>query len=96
MENLISITEFCIHQNIEISFVSSLHEYGLIQIETVEQSPYISVNDLNRLEKMVRLHYDLDINLEGIETITNLLDRMDDMHREIVALKNRLRLYEDD
>jgi chaperone modulatory protein CbpM len=94
MENLISIIEFCNHQNIEISFVSSLHEFGLIQITTVEQSPYISANDLHRLEKMVRLHYDLDINLEGIETITHMLDRMDDMHREIVALKNRLRLYE--
>jgi hypothetical protein len=43
----------------------------------------------------VRLHYDLDINLEGIEAITYLLNRVKNMQAEIIALKNRLRLYED-
>jgi len=48
------------------------------------------------LEKLVRLFYELDINLEGIETITYLLNRMNQMQQEILQLNNRLRIYEND
>jgi hypothetical protein len=50
---------------------------------------------LHILEKIVRLYYDLDINIEGIDAVINLLQRMEDMQHEIVLLKNRLRLYEE-
>ena len=49
---------------------------------------------LSFLEKLVRLHYHLDINVEGIDAITNLLQRMANMHHEILQLKSRLQLYE--
>jgi hypothetical protein len=39
---------------------------------------------------MVHLHYDLDINIEGIEAISHLLDRVDNLQRELITLKNRL------
>jgi hypothetical protein len=50
---------------------------------------------LGRLEKIVRLHFELDINLEGIETIAHLLERMEGMQEKIVQLTNRLKAYED-
>jgi len=43
----------------------------------------------------VRLYYEMDINLEGIETITHLLQRMHAMQQQIVGLSNRLSRYED-
>ena len=48
----------------------------------------------SNLEKFIRLYYELDINLEGIETITHLLQRINSLQDEIIILKNRLRLYE--
>ena len=93
-ENLIAIREFCIHNNIEISFISSLQQTGLIEITTIEETPFISTEQLRQVEQIIRLYYDLDINLEGIETITHLLNRMNSMQEEITALRNRLRLYE--
>jgi hypothetical protein len=45
---------------------------------------------MHKLEKFVRLHYDLDINLEGIETINYLLERIEEMQKEIVNLRNKL------
>jgi hypothetical protein len=42
----------------------------------------------------MRLHYDLDINLEGIEAITSLLNRVKSMQEEIRELRNRLEGYE--
>ena len=94
MENLIPADEFCANHNIEVSFIRSLQENGLIEIMTIEEKGYIQSSQLQELEKIVRLYYELDINLEGIETINHLLQRINNMQDEITALRNRLRLYE--
>lgn len=94
MQQLIPTTEFCDHYHIEYSFITSLEQSGLIQITKVEETPYIDINALDELEKYVRLHYDLDINLQGIEAIIHLLARMESMREEILELRNRLSLYE--
>jgi MerR HTH family regulatory protein len=93
-EYLIAIDEFCASHNIEISFISSLQQSGLIEITTVKESTFIEADQLHQLEKFVRLYYELDINLEGIETINYLLQRINSQHDEIIALRNRLRIYE--
>jgi hypothetical protein len=91
---LITVDEFCANHNIEISFISSLQQNGLIEITTIKETGFIDPSQLLRLEKIVRLYYELDINLEGIETINYLLQRINSMQDEIIALRNRLRLYE--
>jgi len=93
-KNLISTDEFCALYNVEYSFVSSLQESGLIEITTLEERGFIPTSQLVELEKYVRLHDELDINLEGIEAINHLLQRIRTMQDEIASLKNRLRLYE--
>jgi hypothetical protein len=94
MESLIPADEFCANHNIEISFIRTLQETGLIEITTIEETGYINASQLYELERIVRLYYELDINLEGIETINHLLQRINNMQDEITALRNRLRLYE--
>ncbi len=93
-ENLIAIDEFCASHSIEISFISSLHQTGLIKIITIEETKFIDVSQLQQIEKFIRFYYELDINMEGIETINHLLQRINSMQNEIVALRNRLNLYE--
>ncbi len=94
-ENLIPAYKFCKHHKIEFSFINSLKEYGLIEITNIEQTEFINTNQLEDLEKFVRLHYSLDINLEGIEAITWLLEKVKTMQQEIISLKNKLRMYEE-
>jgi chaperone modulatory protein CbpM len=89
-EELISANDFCTHHHIEYSFISSLEDSGLISITSKERSLFIHVDELNKLEKYVRLHYDLDINIEGIETINYLLEKIEKMQREIVNLRNKI------
>ena len=93
-KNLIALDEFCTHHNIEISFISSLQQNGLIEVTTIEDTGFIDLAQLRHLEKIVRLHNELDINLEGIETIIHLLQRIITLQEDNIALKNRLRLYE--
>jgi hypothetical protein len=93
-ENLIEVDVFCTHHNIEISFIESLQQSGLIEVVTIHETGFIDSNQLQQLEKFIRFFYDLDINVEGIETITHLLLRLNSIQEEVVELKNRLRLYE--
>jgi len=93
-EYLIAIEEFCANHNVEISFISSLQQNGLIEITTIKETGYINAGQLQQIEKFVRFFYELDINLEGIETITHLLHKIISQQEEILALKNKLRLYE--
>jgi len=92
--HLISADEFCTHHKVEYSFINSLNEFGLIEITTLEQGRFIEAESLTELEKYARLHYDLEINLEGIEAITFLLEKVKNLQNEINLLKNKLRLYE--
>ncbi|MEJ0101322.1 MAG: chaperone modulator CbpM [Bacteroidota bacterium] len=95
-EEMISAAEFCIHHNIELAFIYSLKESGLIEIITIEEKIFVPANQLSHLEKLVRLYYEMDINLEGIETITYLLQRLNEMQQQIVSLTNRLQVYENE
>jgi hypothetical protein len=91
---LIAVDEFCANHKIDISFISSLQRTGLIEITTIKESGFIDADQLQLLEKFVRFYYELDINLEGIETVTHLLQQINTLQHEILALSNRLRLYE--
>jgi chaperone modulatory protein CbpM len=95
-EEVIAAEEFCIHYNIEQSFIYSLHESGLIEIIKEKEKIFVPLSQVGQLEKMARLHYEMGINREGIETITYLLERMNEMQRRIVYLTNRLSMYEND
>ena len=55
-ENLIAVNEFCINHNIEISFISSLQQTGLIELTTIEETIYIDADQLRQLEKIARLY----------------------------------------
>jgi hypothetical protein len=65
-----------------------LEDSGLIRVTSVEQSSYISSDELEKLEKFVRMHYELDINIEGIETINHLLEKIDLLQKEILQLRS--------
>ncbi|MCI2229125.1 chaperone modulator CbpM [Polaribacter sp. MSW13] len=95
-ENLIPTDTICTHYSIEISFVKDLHKMGLIQIEIIEQQHYIHQDQISDLEKIIRLYNELNVNLEGIDVVFNLLEKEKALRNELNAVKNRLRLYEND
>jgi len=92
--DLIAANEFCIYHNVEMSFIFSLQHAGLIPVVVEEEKVFIPASELPQLEKLTRLHYEMDINLEGIETISHLLQRMKDMQQEMKQLKTKLGFYE--
>ena len=93
-QDLIPTQTICSHYNIEISFVDTLQNMGLIQIEVVEKNQYIHQDQISDLEKIIRLHNELEVNLEGIDVVFNLLQKEKELRSELNTLKNKLRLYE--
>jgi hypothetical protein len=94
--DMIPATEFCVHHKIELSFIHLLEQHGMIETVVIDECVFLPLSELDRLEKMVRLHFELDINLEGIETINHLLQRITNMQEQIVSLSNRLKAWEGD
>ncbi len=92
---LISTRDFCTWHQVEYTFIHSLREAGLLEITIMDQDEYIPETQLQKLEKMARLHHDLDINIAGIEAITHLLERMEAIQDEMRILRNRLSRYEE-
>jgi len=93
-EQFILVSTFCEKYQVEPSFVQSLSEYGLIEMNNINESDFISLDRIHDVEKFIHLHYDLDINVEGIDAISHLLARLKVLQDEIASLKNKLRMYE--
>ena len=89
---LIIVSEYCQKCHIEPSFIEMLEEGGLINVRTEAGKHYLLVSELPNVERYSRMYYDLSINMEGIDAIHHLLERMESMQQEIYSLHNKLRL----
>jgi len=95
-EDMIVLDEFCSNHHVEISFIRSLEEHGLIETIIVNETVCVHGNELSKLEQIVRLHQELNINPEGIDAISILLKRIENMQNEITELRNKLDFYKKD
>lgn len=94
LEEWILAEEICLHYKVEETFIHALHDSEIIHLRTVKRKSYLPMDEIREFEKMRRLHYEMDINLEGLEAIKRLLDTIKDLQSDNRRLKNRLRIYE--
>ncbi len=91
--DLIIINEYCDKCQIEPSFVLMLGEDGLIEIREIDHEKYILASQLADVERYSRLYYDLSINLEGLDAISHILEKLQQMQEEIRHLHRELNFY---
>ena len=91
---LLPVENCCANYNIEYHFLEVLQQHDLIEIINISEQHFLHVDALGKLERMLRLYYDLNINVEGIEAVSNLLLRVKNQQEEITYLKNKLKIYE--
>ncbi len=89
-ERIILITEVCRHYSLDPDFIRVLREYGLLEVIRRNEEEFLQEEQLSDLETLMHLHYDLEINMEGIDAISHLLRRVKEMQRELTLLRNRL------
>ena len=89
-KNLISANKLCELYNIPTSFVDDLMDYELIEIVVRDEESFIEEDHIRHFEKLMRLHYDLNINYEGLDVILNLMKQIEEMRSELQYLRNRI------
>lgn len=78
---------------VEESFIESLHEVGLIRLIDQDEERFIEYDDLSDLEQFIRWYYEMDINVEGIDALRHMLERVRSLQSEITQLRHELQFY---
>ena len=91
---LIIFNEYCQKSHTDPTFIISLEEGGLIEIRTVDGERYLLASQLRELERYSHLYYDLSINIEGIDAIHHMLERMERQQQEVSFLRRQLRRFQ--
>lgn len=93
-QELVIVEVFCREYQIELTLIEDLEDFGLIETIVHQDDKYVNKNQLADIEKIIRLHNELNINKEGIEIILDLLNKVNHINNEVKQLKDRLNLYE--
>ncbi|HEY4108258.1 chaperone modulator CbpM [Puia sp.] len=93
-EDLIPAGEFCTFHHVELAFLQNLHDSGLIVLTIRNGAVWLETEQLPVIEKFARWHYELSINPEGIEALSHVLGRVEQLLAENNRLRSRLRRYE--
>ena len=92
-QKLIPVKEFCVHHHIKPALIQEFYNHEMIELVWVKRTGYIPQKSLQPLERMLRLHNELQINIEGIQTILHLLSNIEKKETELQKLRNLLEFY---
>lgn len=95
MNERISLEEIIRLYKIDYTFLDQLIDSELLHPQTENSIRYIVYEELPHLERFVNWHYDLDVNLPGIEIIHKLLNQMEELRNENRRLLQNVLKYED-
>ncbi len=82
MSERISREELVRIYQIEIHFFDELEENGLLKTESENNIKYLQYEQLPVFEKFMNWHYDLDVNMPGLEVIHHLLSKIEKLQEE--------------
>ncbi|MGV3503374.1 MAG: chaperone modulator CbpM [Adhaeribacter sp.] len=92
----IAIEAFCFHHGVEVMLVREFADFGLIRLERQEDKEVVPEEEVPRLERMLRLSQELEVNKEGIAVIMQMREELKQLRRERDLLTYRLRQLEEE
>ncbi len=87
----ITIKKFCEFHEVEYRWLQEIIEHGLFTPFHQDGQAYIPEEDLSRLETMLRLRVQLDINPAGIETIMHMRSTIQQLQIRLRELEAQLK-----
>ncbi|MHA6727194.1 chaperone modulator CbpM [Chryseobacterium sp. A301] len=67
---------------IEVEFFQELESCGLIRTRIENEVTYLLYEELGQFERLLNFHYDLEVNVPGLEIITRLLTQIESLQSE--------------
>lgn len=92
--NYIRVRQFCSSHNIAESFVRILQEYEVIEMVEINRELHLHEYELPKLEKMLRLHKELEIDPQGLQAVHHLLQKVALLQQEVSTLQRKLNRFE--
>jgi chaperone modulatory protein CbpM len=87
MKNHLSKTQCIEVYQIDTIFFDAIVDAGLIEIVQYSDDTYISYDNLQHFEQFINWHYDLEINIAGLEVIAHLLQKIRHLQQAQRSLK---------
>lgn len=94
INNLVLLDQCCSHYEVEFSFIDALNDHGLIEIVVFENKKYLLIDQLKDVERAIRFHYELNINVEAIDVVSNLLQQINDLQQSLRTAQNKLKIFD--
>lgn len=95
MTDRISREELVKIYKIEVRFFDELVECGLLKTETEDEVHYLMYEELPAFERFTNWHYDLEVNMPGLEIIHDLLQKLEKSNMEKLSLLRKLNAISD-
>lgn len=86
---LVTVKELARLSRVHPEMVAQLVEWGLVEPEISKPEMLFAETVIPRIWKILRLRQDLGINLAGIGVVLKLLDKIENMEREIDRLRKQ-------
>jgi chaperone modulatory protein CbpM len=90
----IAVEEFCTHHGVEVMLVREFADFGLIRLFVEQNREFVPDEEVSRLERMLRLSQELEVNKEGIDIILHMREELKQLRQEADRLRYRLRQLE--
>lgn len=94
-KTLFLVSEVCKYHQTTISFIHQLRDNELIEITTIKEEEFLDENALTQTEQFIRLHHDLSLNMDALEVVSHLLEKIKTMQNEMQELRNQLKASEE-
>lgn len=91
---LIKFKDVCVHHKLDDVFITQIQEFEMVKIVLKNNIQYISTEEMPVIERVIRLHYDLNINMEGIEVIQQMRSRIENLQEMVHQLKQQIAIHQ--
>lgn len=87
VQQYISIHEFCDFHQLENAILFNLEDMGIVQFYVFEDIPHLSVDVLERVERLLRIQRDFEMRVQDLDIIDVLLAKIDLLEKKVQQLK---------
>ena len=85
----IAVKSICNLYKVSETMLLNMADFDIIEVVITDDIPYLSLEEIAKLERYLRLYIDLGINVEGLAVIKDLLEERELLRKEIHLLKSR-------
>lgn len=90
---IIYIQEVAFNTGAEEWFIEKLIEQGILEIHVQQEENFFEPTEIELIRRAARLNHHLGVNVEGIDIILQMRQRLENLQRQIENLQSQIGFY---